>query len=121
MPDLQYRLWHFGGLWHWEVLAERGLRLGHGATLTRVGATAEAMAYGMHPARTVEIETIELARSAERLEIAHRACDEAEQTWQVASRQVSNLVWLRDRGETLISGARVAVAEARQLLTSIRA
>jgi hypothetical protein len=45
MSDLQYYIGHYGGLWHWEVRAERGEQLGHGATLPRAAATAEAMIY----------------------------------------------------------------------------
>jgi hypothetical protein len=67
MSDLQYRLRHHGGLWRWEVLTSRGgVLLDRGATFTRAAATSEAMIYTTHPARAVEIDTIELARSAER-------------------------------------------------------
>jgi hypothetical protein len=113
MPDLEYRLRHEGGLWHWEVLTERGLLLGHGATFTRAGAAGEAMAYGSHPARLAEIDAAETAR---RREIAHHALAEAERRWQVANQRVSELAWLHDRSRALLSTARMAVAEARSLL-----
>jgi len=117
MPDLQYFVRHYGGLWHWEVRTERGDQLGHGATLTRAAATAEAMIYAMHPARAVEIDTIELGRSAERAETAHRATADAKRRRQVASLRVNKLTRLLSRGETRMAASCEAVAEARRLLT----
>ena len=80
MADLSYLLRYDGGLWHWDVLTLRGRQLGHGATLTRAAAAAEAMGYATQPAREAEIETIEVAESAE---ISRRACSEAKQCRQV--------------------------------------
>ena len=116
MPDLQYFVRHYGGLWHWEVRTERGDQLGHGATLTRAAATAEAMIYATHPARVVEIDTVELARSAERAETSHRASADAKQRRRVANLWVNKLTWLHDRGGTLMSVSCEAIAESRRLL-----
>src|SRR5215470_15852803 len=103
MPDLQYYIRHDAGLWHWDVRTEYGEHLGHGATLTRATATAEAMFYAAHPARSVEVDAIELAKSAERLEIAYCAYAAAEQSSQVAEQQLIELAWLRNRNQALTS------------------
>jgi len=115
MPDLQYRLRQYGGLWHWEVL---GGLLGHGATRTREASTAEAMIYAAHLARHVEIDTMELARSAARAEIAHLTFAEAERKQQVARQRVDKLTLLHDRTVILLAASRLAAAEADTLLTS---
>ena len=119
MSELQYRLKHFGGLWHWEVLTACGVLLGHGATLAREGAAAEALVYAIHPARAVEIDTIELARSADQVNFAHRALVEAQRRQQVANQRVSELIWLRSRSQTLASASQAAVAETRKLLAIV--
>ena len=52
MPDLHYYVWHHGGSWHWEVRTDLDDQIGHGATFTKAAATAEAMIYATHPARS---------------------------------------------------------------------
>jgi len=119
MPDLHYYVWQHGGLWHWEVRTDLDDQIGHGATFTRAAATAEAMIYATHPARVVEVDTIELGRSAERAETAHRASADAKRRRQVASLRVNKLTRLLSRSETLMSASCEAVAEARRLLTNV--
>jgi len=113
MPDLEYRVRHEGGLWHWEVWTERGQLLGHGATLNSATAAGEAMAYGIHPARVADADRLEIAR---RRDIAHRALEEAERRWQVANQRVGKLTSLHDRSQALFLTSLTAVAEARNLL-----
>jgi hypothetical protein len=91
-----------------EACKFEALPLRRGATLTKVAATGEAMAYGM-----MEIDA---AESANRYEIAHCALADAEKRWLVANRLVGELTALRDRSAGLLPNSRIAVAEARRLL-----
>jgi hypothetical protein len=119
MITLQYRVWLDGNLWHWEVLTEQGVRLSHGATNAKARATADAMSAGMHPENHVEIDTIELSRSAKRAEIALRALADAEAERLRLERLRPHLEGLHIRSVNMAQQSRTAVSSSWRLLREL--
>ncbi len=116
MSELRYSVWEEGGLHHWAVHLQSRSVCGRGAATDLVRARAEAIDFGLDPARAEDIVRIEKRRREALFQSAHRASAEAHQRVMIANYEVA--YW---RASCAMSFARVekslkAIAQSRQLL-----
>lgn len=116
MSRLEYAVWAEDGLYHWAVHVRRGPECGHGAATDLLRARAEAIDFGLDPARADDIARFEQSVLNELLRSAQRAVADVHQRATIANSRVAHWVTRCAVSLALVENSRKAIAQTRQLL-----
>ena len=116
MSKLGYSIWEEGGLYHWALHVRRGPVCGHGAATDLALARAEAVDFGLDPARAEDIAHVEQRRREELQRRANSAWADVDQRITIANSRVADWKARCAVSRALVEKSKMAIGQTRQLL-----
>ena len=116
MSNPGYAVWRDSGLYHWSVDVERGLVRGHGAAIDLALARAEAIDFGLDPARAEEVALVRQRRREDALRRARDAYADACRRSAIADARIPDWTAGREATNLLLTRSKEAIAQSRWLL-----